>query len=362
MVPFMRSSLRRLRCVVTLFGLAWPFSGCIRTIEQENSQIGELERDCVVPLPKGTKALGAPVGLEYPDGSRWIWDGVELEDGRFIANVSAFFASADAVCERGPEFETDAAGTPTSLLSLTAAEAVADAARTDGRRLRLVPTGGFVHEATGYLFYDHTLTGPGFFDSELLGTGLCVLADGASACERLRVGNDTILWSADAVPLNRGGLVFDDRAVVYGCRAVADLTSLCSVAGAPLSNLLDPLAYANWNAFDGWGASRERTSVVSDEIGPVSVSPYGKGFLLTTLDIFESRVSLRRADAPTGEFGRRIRAFDIAPPDSGFPGGGHEHHGLRREPNRLHISYSRTAAGVTELRLASFRIFGEFGE
>src|SRR6185503_13581491 len=154
-------------------------AGCIHAIEEDESTVGVVVRDCRVP-----GELGAPVSLEYPDRSLWIWP-----------DAAAYVTSADEVCAAGPSL-----GPP--ILTLTAEEEAENQARTDGRRLVLRPTGGFAHQDVGYLFYERLIAGPGFFDEELLGTGLCTVAPGATACER-----QAAFWTPDERVLDQGGVV-----------------------------------------------------------------------------------------------------------------------------------------------------------
>ena len=344
--------------LVVLVALA---SACIDHIDEETSPVGELTSDCVVPLPEGVRSLGAPASLEYPDGSLWIWRSLELVDGRIVPNASAFVSDANEACGSGVTLGLDASATPASLLALTPQETQANAARIDGRQLALVPFGGFVYVGLGYLFYDHALVGPGIFDEESLGTGLCVRADQAVTCDRVTLNGDTVLWKQDQRILNSGGLVVDDRALVYGCRHVASFSAFCTVSGAPLDALEVPSAYQVYNSFNGWVDQLSDASVITDELGPVTVSAYSGGFMATTLDIFESRFYVRRMPSAAGELDRRIAIFDALPPASWFLGGGREHSGLRRNPRTIHVSYSTSAAGAPGLHLASFRFFAEFG-
>jgi|GEM_PF-2269819 hypothetical protein len=218
--PWARSPL-----LVVLVALA---SSCIDTIDEKNSAVGQLTSDCVVPVPDGVRSLDAPVSLEYSDGSLWIWRSLELADGRIVPNASALVSDATQACASGVSLGLDAAGAPASLLALTPQETAANAARSDGRQLALVPFGGFVYAGLGYLFYDHALVGPGIFDEESQGTGLCVRADQAVTCNRVTVNGDTILWKPDQRILNSGGLVVDERALVYGCRRVASFSTPCT--------------------------------------------------------------------------------------------------------------------------------------
>ena len=345
--------------LVVLVALA---SSCIDTIEQETSAVGQVTSDCVVPVPDGVRSLDAPVSLEYTDGSLWIWRSLELADGQIVPNASAFVSDATQACGSGVSLGLDAAGAPASLLALTPQETAANAARSDGRQLALVPFGGFVYAGLGYLFYDHALVGPGIFDEESQGTGLCVRADQAVTCNRVTVNGDTILWKPDQRILNSGGLVVDDRALVYGCRRVASFSTLCTVSGAPLDALEVPSAYQAYNLFNGWVDQLPDASVLADELGPVTVSAFSGAFMATTLDIFESRFYVRRMPSATGEMDRRIAIFDAFPPASWFSGGGREHSGLRRSPRTIHVSYSTSGVAAPGLHLATFRFFAELGE
>jgi hypothetical protein len=347
------------RLLVALVALT---SACIDHIDEETSSVGQLTSDCVVPVPDGVRSLGAPASLEYPDGSFWIWRSLELADGQIVPNATAFVSDAAEACGSGVSLGLDASGAPASLLALTQQETEANVARTDGRQLALVPLGGFVYAGLGYLFYDHTLVGPGIFDEESLGTGLCVRADQAVTCDRVSVNGDTILWTQAQRILNSGGLVVGDRALIYGCRPVASFSTLCTVAGAPLDAVEDPSTYQVYNAFNGWVDQLNDGSAIADELGPVTVSAFSGAFMATTLDIFESRFYVRRMSSATGAMDRRIAIFDALPPTSWFLGGGREHSGLRRSPRTIHVSYSTSVAVAPGLHLASFRFFAELGE
>src|SRR5262249_30277394 len=152
----------------------------------------------------------------------WLWESAAGTDG-----AAARVASVDQAC-RGVALLTDATGAPASVLALTAAERAANAARTDGKRLALAPTGGVVARGVGYVYYDELLRGPGVFDVENLGTGLCTLAPGAVSC--VRVADGAVLWAPDQQVLNQGGLIVGDRAILAGCRTVAAFEAPCTIA------------------------------------------------------------------------------------------------------------------------------------
>ncbi|HJX62371.1 MAG TPA: hypothetical protein VJ860_00290, partial [Polyangia bacterium] len=124
------------RLLVVLVALA---SACNDHIDEEASSVGQLTSDCVVPVPDGVRSLDAPVSLEYTDGSLWIWRSLELSDGQIVPNASAFVTDATQACGSGVSLGLDAAGAPASLLALTPQETAANAARSDGRQLALVP-------------------------------------------------------------------------------------------------------------------------------------------------------------------------------------------------------------------------------
>ena len=335
---------------------------CITTLDQEQSPVGELVHDCVVPVPDGVASLGAPLSLEYPGGSLWFWEWLELSDGGFVASPSAFVSSAEEACAEGVSLNTNQTGEPVSLLELSEEEIAANEVRDDDRQFGLSPTGGFVHDGTGYLFYEHVLVGPEFVDREVLGTGLCLIPAGATTCDRVAVDGETLLWEGNERVFNRGGVVLEDRAFLYGCRQVASFTSICTVASAPLDRLTTPSAYRLWNAFDGWVDELSDAAVVGDELGPVSVAPYRDQFIVTVLDLFESRIYVRLTADPTDEFGRRFPLFDLVRPQSDFPSGGREHAGLRRSSNTIHVSYATDHPRVPGLHLATFRFVTSFGD
>ncbi|MBK9036622.1 MAG: hypothetical protein IPL61_36130 [Myxococcales bacterium] len=116
-----------MRLPTTLLALALA-SGCITTIDEHTSPAGEVTRDCVVPPPPGVAALDAPVALEYPDRSLWLWEALPRTAGGEVAAPAAWVASVDEACARGPALWVDGAGAPRSVLALTSAEQAANSA------------------------------------------------------------------------------------------------------------------------------------------------------------------------------------------------------------------------------------------
>jgi hypothetical protein len=337
-------------------------ASCVDTIEQHTSTVGEIVRDCLVPPPAGVAALDAPVSLEYPDASLWFWERVDFVGGGPLFGAAARVTSAAEACAAGPRLISDDRGAPASVLALTAAEQAGNGARTDGRRLALVPFGGVVVDGVGYLYYDQVLRGPGLFDEVPLGTGLCVLDQGARACERASGG--AVLWPPDERVLNRGGLVVGTgagrRALILGCRRVGAFEHPCTLAGVPTASLRDPAAYQVWNAFDGWVPRLTDATSMADEPGALTVAPFEGGYIATSLDIFASRIQVRRADQAMGPYGHRVEALAAVPPASPFVHGGREHAALRPEARSIAVTYQTDGAAAPGVHLVTFRFWGSF--
>ena len=332
--------------------------GCIEELDQETSTIGDVERDCIVPMPVGVTGMGAPVSLEYEGGSLWIWEAMDLAAGGTVLTPSAFVTSAARVCDEGPLLARDEVGAPTELIALSDEESADNATRADGRSLRLVPHGGFVYEGRGYLFYDHVLVGPGVFDVEEQGAGLCVVEEESLTCERIVLDGTTILWGPDAVPMNRGGLVVGDRALVYGCRRYASFAAYCVVSGAPLDALTNPNAYQVFNAFDGWVDDPLQATVIAEELGEMTVRPFTDGYMAITLDPFAPVVHSRRSQGATDEFERSLELFDIAPASSWFVSGGREHYALHTGEFDLNVTYFTNNTERPGLHLVTYAFHG----
>jgi hypothetical protein len=333
-------------------------AGCIHTIDEHDSPIGAVIRDCVVAMPAGVASLDAPASLEYPDHSLWLWESVSLADGASVSGAAAAIADADAACA-GPALIAGADGAPLSLLALTPDELAANASRTDGKRLALSPTGGVVANGVGFIFYDHVVRGPGFFDADVLGTGVCVLDAGATACRRVAASGSTLLWTPDELVVNRGGIVDGDRAVVAGCRAVAAFDDPCTLAGVPVASLTDPGAYQLWNAFSGWVDKLTSASAIADAPAQLTIARYDAGYLAISLDIFAARVQVARTSDATGAYGHATPAFDVVPA-SLFPSGGREHAALRPRAKSIAVSYATDGAAAPGLHLVTFGFYGDF--
>src|SRR5262249_12907439 len=91
-----RSHVRRR--LLAAAAMSVTLCSCVDGIEEERSRIGDVIQDCVVPLSAHVSGWGAPVSLEYPDGSAWLWDSVALDDGSQVRNVLALVHSASAAC------------------------------------------------------------------------------------------------------------------------------------------------------------------------------------------------------------------------------------------------------------------------
>lgn len=332
-------------------------AGCVHPISQDESTVGKQTRDCVVPLPAGVRELGAPVSLEYPDASLWIWSSLTTDDGSVVENASARVTSGSELCATGPTLTRDGTGAEVELLALSADERASNAAREDARQLVLSPHGGFVSDNVGYLYYEHTLLGPGVFDAQVLGTGLCIVSDPSQPCERLEVDSSTLLWPPNAWPKNQGGLVDGDRAFLLGCERIASFDIPCVISSVPLDQIRDPAAYQYFNAFSGWVSPADSAAVVLNLAGAVTLGRADGRYIATNLDIFDASFSLRFADAPTGSFGMPIDLFQGQPPKTGFAQGGYEHHALRATERSLAFSYFVADVGPGHgLHLSDFEL------
>lgn len=345
-----------MRCLLGWFFLA----GCIHTLEEHESRVGDIERDCVIPIPAGVAELGAPTSIEFPDASMWIWESLVLADGSTVPNAAAWVRASD-VCARPPSLALGADERARSILTLSPTEQAENATRTDGRRLALVPTGGFAHDGLGYLYYDHVLRGPGFFDAETLGTGLCVLdPKSPEACERI---DATISWRPDQRVINRGGFVVDEdtgpRALIAGCRKVGSFDEPCTMTGVPIAGVRDPDAYQVWDAFHGWVDPMTDASELTNTIGSLTVAPFDSDrFIATQLEIFDHRVAVQISKRPEQDYRHRIHAFDVLPPDNDwFVGGGREHASLRTDPRSIVVTYATSNPAAPGLHLVDFRFF-----
>jgi hypothetical protein len=342
------------------FGLLLPLAitSCIEHLGEERSSLGNLERDCTLPLPAGVSELSVPAALEYASETLFIWPTITLTDGSVVRNAAARARDATALCEVGPELLRDEHGAPRSLLPLSEPEISENTDREDGRHLELVPVGGFVHAGIGYLYYEPTWFGPGVFDAEKLGTGLCVL-DADDNCQRAEVDGQTLLFPATARPLNQGGLVAAEHAFLYGCMHAASFSDPCTLTSVPLADVTDPAAYRNYNEFKGWIADPSDATILFDRPGSLTVSHFEGRYAAIVLDIFSSEFGIQFAPSPTGPFAPAERLFQAVRPDGPFPGGGKEHSGLRRDAHTLHMTYfTDRAGGEYGLHLASFRLFG----
>jgi hypothetical protein len=336
----------------------FAFAGCV-TPGQGESPIGEVERDCVIPVPDGIRALGAPVSIELEDGSLWIWESLERTDGSTIVNPAARSLRVNDACTRPPLLERDENG-PRSILALTAEEIAANAARVDRRELALVPTGGFSHEGRGYLYYDHVLRAPGSFAPEVLGSGLCVIdPKSTTPCERVRANDTTLLWRPDERIVNRGGFVDGNRAVIAGCRKVGTFEEKCTVTGVHVASVRDPWAYFVYNVFDGWVEKLVEASEVTDTIGSLTLAPFDDGYIAVELDIFTNEVGVRLSNRGEKGYGARRKAFDVLPTTEWFVSGGREHISLRNDSRSIMVSYATTNPEAPGLHLVDFRLFEE---
>ncbi len=166
----------------------------------------------------------------------------------------------------------------------------------------------------------------------------------------MRENASSVLWGPEQRFLNSGGLVVGDRALVFGCRRVADFLRVCTMTGAPLDALADPTSYQPYDYFQGWVDDPLAASVVTEELGSVTVSLARDGYLATTLDLLDGHVYVSLSeDLLSREFSRRLDVFPTALPESGAVRSAvAQHSGLRDDPNGLHVSYATDQPGAAD--------------
>ena len=362
----------RLRQAPWLLACLLPLASCIKHLGDEGLAIGvgQVERDCLVPVPPNVTGLGAPVSVEWPGRSLWLWEELTLkatptEPERRVPAAAAMVGDAGLACSQGVSLLRGPGGQLLSLLALDPEELAENAARTDGKRVALRAVGGFVHGGQATIYYDKLLLGPGVFDAEVLGTGLCTQAAPDRPCERLRPARARhepfLLWLRPGPSF--GASAFVDRdgfAYLHGCQQVGAFDHRCSVARVKPEEAANPAAY---RYYDGLGASWKESATGAGLLasGPPLVTAGYNGFLrrytMVGLAYLGERVEVRVSDRPESAFSDPLRLFDAVKPTEWFVQGGREHAALRREDGRtVAVSYHVGNAGAaTGLHLVSFR-------
>jgi len=304
-------------------------AGCIDVLGMDapRSPAGVVAHECVVPWTHG-----GPVGLEWTDRgvSLWLWD-----DGR------ASVGSLDEACA-GPSF---VAGAP---IALTDAELAENAGRTDGRALATTPLGGFVAGGVGVLYFDIQLRGPGIFDAEWRGQGVCTLAAPDAPCVRA----PALLWTTGGHGWGGAGFVDGDRAIVGSCAQVADATRLCTVARVAPAAAAVASAY-EYAGPDGWTSDPTAARVALSGPGFVTLAPASLGTVAVFPDIFAPSLRIAAAADPDAPFDSDVLLVEAVPPPTFFISGGREHAALRAGGD-LVLSYgSGSSLHVVDFRVDS---------
>jgi hypothetical protein len=339
-------------------------AGCVKNLGTESAtshspKAGTLLRDCVVPMPAAVAAWSAPASIAYPDGALWILQSATLGNGSAAPGAAIWIASADAACAGPADLLRRPNGGPAALLVLDDAETSANAARTDGRALALVPKAGFSDGGLAYLYYDHVLAGPGPYDIELLGTGMCVLDTIVGTCARaVDDSGSTVLWLGDELPI-RSAFVDAGMAYLLACRQPASLMQSCVLARVAPSSAGTAAAYEYFDAFQGWGAGGTQGTQVIDDLANVSLSynPFHGRYTVVLTNVFDGKVSLRLGSVLDGSFGNPIPLFNaVAPAPDSLLDGGAEQTSLRGDDGRvIHVAYAAGSFAARELHLASFQ-------
>jgi hypothetical protein len=357
--------------------IAWAASivlagGCVTALDEEHlerSRLGRVVEDCVVPPPAALSGWGAPVSVEYPDRSLWIWEEVETAGGDRIRNAAAFVTGAVAACSGDVRFVVDGEGAFVPLIGLTADEERENAERTDGRRVQVAVTGGFAHEGLTRLYYRKVVAGPGLLDAEVVGMGVCTSASPGAPCVRAVPGvhpeEPTLLWDRTERLWNRGAFVgADGFAYVWGCLHAAAFEDLCSLARVAPDEAEDPSAYrfAGWDGSwidDAWNAGALLRS--AGQVTPGFSRRLGR-YVAVAADIWNNRIVLHRADRVEGGYGDPVPLLDAVPPDDWFIGGGAAHAALgAADGGTIVVSYFTSASGTGHgLHLVTFRFEEEW--
>jgi hypothetical protein len=326
-------------------------SGCLVVMDDETParRAGEVVGDCVVPVPAGVAELGAPVSVELPEGSWWLFGETTLTaptaaGASTVPTFGALVRNVADACAGALEIPRDEAGAPLPAIALLPEEAAENAAREDGRRVALAPRGGFAWSGRAYVYYDKVVLGPGLFDVEWLGTGLCVAQGPASPCVR----QETLLWTG-AQPAWAGPGVVADDGLVYlaACFHAAAFVDLCGVARVAPESAADPSAYRFANAFDGWVTDPRGFTVAFENAGAVTLgwNPSLGEATAVSANIWDSTLELRRAPTFAGGWSPPETLFTAVPPEGWFIGGGAEHAALRSADGRtLALTYQTAAA------------------
>lgn len=335
-------------------------AGCVEELRNESAALGELIGDCVVAPPPGVNRLPAPISVDHGGRSLWIFE--SLEAPFEIRNAAAYVDSVGTACAGTIELLTDDAGAPVSLIGLTPAEVQRNGERNDGRREIVAARGGFEHDGRAYIYYDKLVAGPGSFDAELVGTGLCILADRECVRARPEVYADepTLLWTRGERTFNRAGLVAGDGyAYLYGCFHAAAFTDLCAVARVRPDQAAEPAAY-QYRGFDDWIDDPWDAVVLFESSGPISVisSDFLGSTVAITTDSFASTLGVSAADQPDGDFSKRRPIIDAIPSPSFFIGGGSVHPELGSADGRVIAATYSTDGEPGGLHLVTYRFNG----
>jgi hypothetical protein len=307
-------------------------ASCIDPVatEHQAGHSATVERDCIAPPPSGLVAPGAPVALELDYGSLWLWNEPTLAAGGTVPNAAALVVSVDAGCagSYGPLVAP--------VVPLLPSEAAENRTRSDGKRTVPVPRGGFSAGGHGYLYYDVVVRGPGVFDEERLGTGVCIIDSPNAPCVR----DDHLLWGAGQTSWAASG--FSDvngLAYLAACHHVAADTDLCGLARVAAGSTTDPTAYRFWSK-DGWATDASDYDVAFSGISGATLGPraFG-GVLAVSRNIWDSTIEARMAPAGPGSFSPPFALVAAKPPSAWFIGGGAWHQSLDRD-GLVTVSYS----------------------
>jgi hypothetical protein len=316
--PSFRARLWSLRHVVACGAVTLTLtSGCSVRLDDEPSAVQpDVEvrsaRELCVAAPPPSIERGGAFSLEFSQGAMLIF-AETIENGAIFSGSSAALAGTDP-CDPATDVR-DGAGNLAPLIALTPEEALP---REDGASIRLWPTGGFVHDDAGYVFYDKVLF-YGYFDTVVLGTGVATVRYGELA-KRVTVGayahEPTLLWLAPQGWGKSVALGPDGLAYVYGCLHLGPWNDVCRVARVAPEQAGDADAYEYWDG-ERWSDRADNAAPILDELQSVSVThrPALGGFVAVLPGYLENRVLARIAAQPQGPFGKPVELYKGTPPE-----------------------------------------------